>query len=72
MDDALETNFAQDFDLNVNLNSVDVASAVKLRDAKRHASLLSSFLLENSSYCGVKKIIYFQKLVGNFKYANNC
>ena len=33
--------------------------------AKRHASLLSSFLLENSLYFGVHKIISFQKLVGN-------
>ena len=30
-----------------------------------HASLLSSFLLENSSYFGVNGIISFQKLVGN-------
>ena len=34
-------------------------------DAKRHASLLSSFLLENSLYFGVNEIISFQKLVGN-------
>ena len=32
----------------------DVAPpTVKLSDAKRHASMLSSFLLENSSYFGV-------------------
>ena len=31
----------------------------------RHASLLSSFLLENSLYFGVNEIISFQKLVGN-------
>ena len=33
--------------------------------AKRHASLLSSFLLENSIYFDVNKIISFQKLAGN-------
>ena len=34
-------------------------------DAKCHASLLSSFLLRNSLYCGVNEINSFQKLVGN-------
>ena len=38
---------------------------VKLCDAKRHASLFSSFLLENSIYFGFDEIISFQKLVGN-------
>ena len=44
----------------------DVAlPTVKLRDAKRHASLLSTFLWENSLHFGVNNIISFQKLVGN-------
>jgi hypothetical protein len=34
-------------------------------DAKRHASLLFSFLLENSLYFGVNEIVGFQKLAGN-------
>ena len=34
-------------------------------DAKHHASLLSSFLLNNSLYFGVNEIISFQKLAGN-------
>jgi hypothetical protein len=38
---------------------------IKLSDAKRHALLLSSFLLENSIYFNVNEIISFQKLVGN-------
>ena len=38
---------------------------VKFSDAKRHASLLSTFLLDCSLYFGVNKIISFQKLVGN-------
>ena len=67
MDAALGTNSAQDFDLNVDLDSVDVNDVtphrVKLSDTKGHASLLSSFLLENSFYFGVNEIINFQKLV---------
>jgi hypothetical protein len=44
----------------------DVAPpTVKLSDVERHASLLSSFYLENSLYFGAKVIINFQKLVGN-------
>ena len=39
--------------------------AVKLSDAKRHASLLFNFLLNNSLHFGVNEIISFQKLVGN-------
>ena len=38
---------------------------IKLSDAKHHASLLSSFLLDNSLYFGLNKVISFQKLVGN-------
>ena len=44
---ALGTNSTQDFDLNVDLDSVDVddvaSPTLKLSDAKRHASLLSNF-----------------------------
>jgi hypothetical protein len=44
----------------------DVTSpTIKLSDAKRHASLLSSFLLKNSLHFSVDEIISFQKLVGN-------
>jgi hypothetical protein len=32
---------------------------------KRHASMLSSFLLENSLYFSTNEIISIQKLVGN-------
>ena len=64
----LGTNFAQDSDLTVDTNSIDVDDVapptIKLSDAKRHASLLSSFLLDNSLYFGVNEIITFQKLVG--------
>ena len=63
VDATLGTNSAQDFDLNVDLHLVDVAHVapptIKLSDVKCHASLLSSFLLENSLYFG------FNELVGN-------
>ena len=36
---------------------------VWVRDAKCHALLLSTFLLDNSLYFGVNEIINFQKLV---------
>ena len=69
VDAALGVNHAQDFDLNVDLHSVDVDDVapptVKLSDAKHHASLLSTFLLDNSLHFGVNEIISFQKLVGN-------
>ena len=49
VDDALGINYAQDFDVNVDLDSVDVDDVappiIKLCDAKRHASLLSSFFI---------------------------
>ena len=41
-------------------------------DAKHHASLLSSFLLENSLYFGVNEIISFQKVVGNLDKKDSC
>ena len=63
VDVALGTTFAQDLDFNVNLDSKDVDDVapptVKLSDAERHASLLSSFYLENSLYFGVNVIISF-------------
>jgi hypothetical protein len=39
----------------------------KYLDAKYHASLLSSFLAENSLYFGINEINDFQKLVGNLE-----
>jgi hypothetical protein len=74
VDDALGINHAQGFDLNVDLHSFvhsldvdDVAPpTVKLSDAKRHASFLSNFLLDNSLYLGLNEINSFQKLVGIF------
>ena len=69
VDVALGINYAQSFDLNVDLHSVDVDDVappiVKLSDAKHHASLLSNFLLDNSLHFGVNEIICFQKLVEN-------
>ena len=54
---------------NVDLDLVDVddvaSPTVKLSDAKCHASLLFTCLLENSVYFGVNEITSFQKLVGN-------
>ena len=68
VDAALGVNHAQGFDLNVDLHSVDVDDVappiVKLSDAKCHASLLSSLLLENSLHFDVHEIFSFQKLVG--------
>jgi hypothetical protein len=56
-------------DLNVDMHLVDVDDVVpptkKLSDAEHHASLLSNFLLDNSSHFGVNEIFSFQKLVGN-------
>ena len=64
VDVALGINYAQGFDLNVDQHSVDVDDVapptVKLSDAKRHASLLSSFLLENSLYFGVNELLVFK------------
>ena len=66
---ALGINYAQGFDLIVDLHSIDVDDVVpptiKLSGAKRHASLLSNLLLDNSLHFGVIDIISFQKLVGN-------
>ena len=61
VDVALETNYAQDFDLNIDLDSLDMDDVApptkRLSDTKHHASLLSSFLLENSYILMLKKII---------------
>jgi hypothetical protein len=69
VDDALGINHAQGFDRNVDLHPLDVDDVapptVKLSDAKRHASLLSNFLFDNSLHFGVNKIISSQKLVRN-------
>ena len=60
---ALGNNYAQCFDLNVDLHFVDVDDVappkVELSDAKRHASLWSNFLLGNSLHFGVNEIISF-------------
>jgi hypothetical protein len=40
---------------------------VQFSDAKHCASVLSTFLLENSLYFGVNEIISCQKQVGNFR-----
>ena len=64
MDVALGTSSTQDFDLNVDLDLVDVDDVapptIKLSDAKRHASLLFGFLLENSLYVGLVKLLLLQ------------
>ena len=38
---------------------------IKLNDTKRHASLSSSFLLENSLHLGIIEMTRSQKLVGS-------
>jgi hypothetical protein len=52
VDATLGINYAQGFDLNVDLHLVyvdDVAPpTVKLSDVKRHVSLLFDFLLDNT------------------------
>jgi hypothetical protein len=69
VDPAFGITHTQGFDLNVDLHSIDVDDvappAIKLSDAKRHASLLSNLLLINSLHFGVNEILSFQKLVGN-------
>jgi hypothetical protein len=69
VDVALGINYAQGFDLNVDMHSIhvdDVAPpTVKLSDGKCHASLLFTFLLDNSIHFGVNEIIRLQKLVRN-------
>jgi hypothetical protein len=69
VDVALGINYAQSFDLNVDLHSINVDDVapliVKLNDAKCEASFLFNFLLDNSLHFGVNEIISFEKLVGN-------
>jgi hypothetical protein len=69
VDAALGINYAQGFDLNVDLHSINVDNVapptIKLSDAKRHTSLLSNFLLNISLHFGVNKILTSQVLVGN-------
>jgi len=60
----LGINYAQGFDLNVDFHLVDVDDValpiVKISDAKRHASLLSNFILNNSLHFGVNEILSSQ------------
>ena len=69
VDVALGTDYAQDFDLDIDLHSGDVDDVapptIKLSEVKHYASLLSSLLLENSLYFGDNEMISSQKLVGN-------
>jgi hypothetical protein len=69
VDVALGINYAQGFNLIVDLHLVDVDDVapptIKISDIKRHASLFSNFLLGNSLHYGINEIISFQKLVGN-------
>jgi hypothetical protein len=69
VDVALGINYAQGFDLNVDLHLKDVDDVapptIKFSDAQHHASLLSNFILDNSLHFGVNELISFQKLVGN-------
>ena len=71
VDVALGINYAQGFDPNVDLHSIDVDDvappSIKLRDAKHHASLLFNILLHNYLYLGLNEIIGFQMSVGNLK-----
>ena len=71
VDVALEINYAHGFDLNIDLHSIDVGDVhpptIKLSDAKCHASLLFNFLLDNSLYFGVNKLINFQKVSRKFR-----
>jgi hypothetical protein len=66
VDAALGINYAQGFDLNVDFHSVDVDDVappiVKLSDAKHHASLLSTFLVNNSLHFGVNEILSLKSL----------
>ena len=61
--------YAQAFDLNFNLHSVDVDDVapptIWLSDAKHHVSLLSNFFLSKSLLLGVNEIISFKKLIRN-------
>jgi hypothetical protein len=49
----------------IYIDPIDVDNVAPPTIKLSHASLLSSFLLENSLYFGVNEIIRFQKLVGN-------
>jgi hypothetical protein len=64
VDATLGINHAQGFDLYVDLHAVDVDDVapptIKLSDAKRHASLLSNFILYNSLYFGIMKFLVFK------------
>ena len=76
VDVALGAKLGQDFAVNVDLQSINVDDVapptLKLSNAKRHISLLSSFLLENSLYFGINIIISFQKFVGSLDEDDSC
>jgi hypothetical protein len=61
VDVALGINYAQGFDLNVDLHSINVDDVtpptLKLSDAKCDASLLSDFLLDKSLHFDINEII---------------
>ena len=69
VDAPLGIDYAQGFDRNVDMHSVDVDDvappAIKLSDAKCHASLLFDFLLDNSLHFDVNEIISIQMLIGD-------
>jgi hypothetical protein len=76
VDVAFGINYAQGFDINVDIHSVDeddvAPPAVNLSDAKHHASLLSNVLLENSLHFGVNEFISSQKLVRGCREDDSC
>jgi hypothetical protein len=61
VDVALRINYAQAFDLNVNLHSVDVDDVapliIKRSDGKHHALLLFDFLLNIFSILVLMKLL---------------
>ena len=64
VDAALGINYAQGFDLNVDLHSIDVNDVapptIKFSDAKCHASLLFNFLLDNFYILVLMKLLVFK------------
>jgi hypothetical protein len=65
VDVALRINYAQGFDFNVDLHSIDMDDVAPRTVKLSHASLLSNFLFNNSQYIGVNENLSFQNLVGN-------
>ena len=63
MDMVRGNNHAEDFDLNLDPHCVDVddvasPTIIKLNDAKRHASLLSKFIVSHVMITIVKALIF--------------